>query len=114
MLILQRVGRGELIIRILGYPGICPELHTLVLTKVRPHAAYWRSLVGMARARDQHAASSNIRRVDISCHPEESPEPDQLAELRAHVFSVEVKPWDYEVEELDWLNDPRFKNLNRL
>lgn len=68
----------------------------------------------MAHARDQHAGSSNIRRVDIGCHPEESPEPDQLVELRAHVFLVEVKPWDYELEELDWLNDSRFRNLYRL
>jgi hypothetical protein len=52
--------------------------------------------------------------VEIGCRAEEPPEPDQLAELRAHVFSVEIKPWDYGVEDLDWLNDSRFNNLGRL
>ena len=113
-LILKQVDGGEVILRLLCDPHICPELHTVVLAKVRFHTTYWSSLVEMARARDHHAGSSNIHRVDIGCHPEESPEPDQLVELRTHVAFLEVKPWDYEVEELDWLNDPRFRNLHRL
>jgi len=68
----------------------------------------------MARVRGKHPSSSNIDRVDVGCRTEELPEPDQLAELRAHASSVELKPWNYEVEELDWLGDPRFKNLGGL
>ena len=113
-LILQRVNGCEVILRLLGDPRIFPQLNTVVLVNVQPHATYWTSLVKLARARKHHSGSSNVVRVEIGCRAEEPPEPDQLAELRAHVFSVEIKPWNYEVEDLDWLNDSRFRNLGRL
>ena len=111
---LQRVRGSEIILGILCNPQTCPELNTVVLANVQSHTTYWPSLVEMARSRDQNATSSNLHRVDIVCLSEDSPAPDQLAELRAHVFLVEVKPWDHEVQELAWLNDPRFRNLHRL
>jgi hypothetical protein len=113
-LILQRVRGCEVILKLLCDPHICPRLNTVVLVNVQSHATYWPSLVELAHARRHHPGSSNVVRVEIGCRAEEPPEPDQLAELRAHVFSVEIKPWDYEVEDLDWLNDSRFNNLGRL
>jgi len=114
VLIFRRVQGCEVILRLLCDPSICPKLNTMILTDVQPHATYWPSLVEMARVREQHMGTSNIVRVDIGCRAEESPEQDQLAELRAHVLSVELKPRNCEIEELDWLNDSRFKNLGRL
>ena len=113
-LILQRVNGCEVILRLLCDPRICRELNTVVLVNVQSHTTYWPSLVELARARGLHAGSSNVVRVEIGCRAEEPLEPDQLAELRVHVFSVEIKPWNYQVEDLDWLNDPRFRNLGRL
>ena len=114
VLILQRVHGCEVILRLLCDPSICPKLNTVILANVQSHTTYWSSLVEMARVREQHMGSSDIHRVDISCCAEELPEPDQLAELRMHVLLVELKSWNCEVEELDWLNDSRFRNLGRL
>jgi len=114
VLILRRVHGCEVILRLLCDPTICPKLNTVILANIQSHTTYWPSLVEVARTREQHMGSSNVHRVDIGCRAEEFPEPDQLAELRAHVLSVELKPWDCEVEELDWLNDSRFRNLGRL
>lgn len=114
VLILQRVHGYEVILRLLCDPRICPRLNTLILANVQSHATYWSSLVEMARAREQHMGSSSLDRIDVCCRAEELPEPDQLGELRAHVFSVELKPWNCGIEELDWLNDSRFGNLGRL
>ena len=113
-LILQRVHGCEVILRLLCDPLISPQLNTVVLVNVQSHATYWLSLVELARARKHHSGSSNIVRVEVGCRAEEPPEPDQLAKLREHVFSVEIKPWNYEVEDLDWLSDSRFCNLGRL
>ena len=114
VLILQRVNGCEIILRLLCDPRMCPKLNTIALANVRSHTTYWTSLVEMARVRDQHVASSNIVRVDVGCRAGEPPESDQLEELRTYVFAVKIKPWNYVVEELDWLNDPRFRNLGRL
>ena len=114
VLILQRVHGCEIILRLLCDPSICPQLNTVILANVQSHTTYWPSLVEMARARGQHTSTSSIYRVDIGCRTEELPEQDQLAELRAHVSSAEIKPWNYRIEELDWLNDSRFRNLGRL
>ena len=114
ILILRRLHGCEVILRLLCDPSICPKLNTVILANVQTHATYWPSLVEMARAREQRMGSSNVDRIDIGCHAEELPEPDQLAELRAHVLSVELKPWNCEIEELDWLNNSRFRNLGRL
>ena len=114
VLILQQVDGCEIIFRLLRDPHIFPKLNTLVLAKAQSHTTYWSSLVEMARVRDQDTGSSDVRHVDISCRAEELPEPDQLAELRAHVFLVEINPWNYEVGKLDWLKDSRFRNLGRL
>ena len=114
VLIAHRVIGCKAILSHLCNPCICPELHTVMLADYKPRAAYWSSLVKMARIRDQHHDSENIRRVDIICKANESPEPDQLVELMAHVSLVQVKPWECEVEELNWLKDPRFKDLDRL
>ena len=114
VLILRRVHSCEVILRLLCDPSISPRLNTVILIGIQSHATYWPSLVEMARVREQHMGSTNVDRVDIGCRAEELPEPDQLAELRAHVLSVGLKPWDYEVEELNWLSYPRFRNLGRL
>jgi len=114
VLVLQRVHGCEVILRLLCDPTICPKLNTVILANVQSHTTYWPSLVEMARVREQYMGSSNVHRVDIGCRAEELPEPDQLAELRVHVLSVELKPWNCEIEELDWLNDSRFRNLGRL
>ena len=113
-LILQRVHGCEVILRLLCDPWSCPQLNTVVLINVQPHTTYWPPLVELARARRHHSGSSNVVRVEVGCRVEESPEPDQLAELRAHVFSVEIKPWNYKIEDLDWLNDSKFRNLGGL
>ena len=114
VLTLRRVNGCETILALLRNPRVCPRLHTMVLANIRSHATYWPSLVEMARVREQDTDSSSISRVDVGCRAGEWPASDQLAELRTYVFSVEVKPWDYEIEELDWLKDPRFSNLGRL
>ena len=113
-LILQRVDGCEVILRLLFDPRICPKLNTVILADVGSWTTYWPALVEMARARSHHPGSSNLVRVDIGCRAEDSPAPDRLEELRAHVLSVKLRPWNYEVEELDWLNDPAFRNLQRL
>jgi len=114
VLILRRVHGCEVILRLLCNPRICPNLNAVVLANAQSHTTYWSSLVEMARVREQHMGSNNVHRVDVGCRAEELPEPEQLAELRAYVFSVELKPWNYEVEELNWLNDSRYRKLGRL
>ena len=114
VLIVHRVAGCKKILQYLSSPNIYPELHTVVLADYQSHTEYWPSLVTMARIRNQDQGSNDIRRVDIFCKENESPKSHQLAELRAHVFLVQIKPWDCEVEQLDWFKDPRFKDLGRL
>lgn len=113
-LILRRVDGCEVILRLLCDPLLCPKLNTVILANVQSCTTYWPALVKMARARDHHPGSSNLVRVDIGCRVEDSPEPDQLEELRVHVLSVKLRSWNCKIEELNWLNDPGFRNLQKL
>lgn len=87
-IILQQVSGCEAIPTILSDSHICPKLTTVVLDNLKPHSTCWPSLVEMVRVRDQDPLSSDIHSIHLLCHPQESPEPAQLAELRMHVGLV--------------------------